>query len=43
VALLPDGGAAVRHSRDRISEPLMFTKHEWYRFVSGVQNGHFDL
>ncbi len=43
VALLPDGGAVVRDSRDRIREPLMFTKQEWFRFVSCVKKDEFDL
>jgi hypothetical protein len=43
VALLSDGGAAVRDSMDPTCEPLTFTKQGWYRFVSGVKNGHFDL
>jgi Domain of unknown function (DUF397) len=43
VALLPDGGAVVRDSTDRIRGPLMFTRQEWFRFVSRLKNGEFDL
>ena len=43
VAELPDGSATVRASADSTRGPLVFTKHEWSRFVSGVKNGQFDL
>jgi hypothetical protein len=43
VAPLPGGGAAVRHSGDRTSEPLTVNKPEWLRFVSCVKNDEFDL
>lgn len=43
VALLPDGGAAVRDSIDRTQEPLACGKREWLRFISCVKNGEFDL
>jgi hypothetical protein len=41
VAPLPGGGAAVRHSGDRTSEPLTVNKPEWLRFVSCVKNDEF--
>jgi uncharacterized protein DUF397 len=43
VALLPAGGAVVRDSRDRTREPLTFNKRQWFRFVSCVKDGEFDL
>jgi Domain of unknown function (DUF397) len=42
VALLP-GRAVVRDSGDRTREPFTFNKQEWFRFVSCVKNGEFDL
>ena len=43
VAPLPDGGAVVRGTKDRVREPLTFDKQEWADFVSGVKNGEFDF
>jgi hypothetical protein len=43
VAPLPDGGAAVRDTKDRAREPFMFDRQEWVDFVSGVKNGEFDF
>lgn len=43
VALLPDGGGAVRDSTDRTREPLAFGKREWVHFVSSVKNDEFDF
>jgi hypothetical protein len=43
VALLPDGGAAVRNSTARTYEPLVFDKRQWFRFITCVKNGSFDL
>jgi hypothetical protein len=43
VAPLPDGGAVVRSTNDRVREPLTFDRQEWVDFVSGVKNGEFDF
>lgn len=43
VALLPDGDAAVRDSKDRTRQPLTFERQEWADFISGVKNGEFDF
>lgn len=43
VAPLPDGGAAVRDTKDRSREPLTFDRQEWTDFVLGVKNGDFDF
>ncbi len=43
VALLHDGGAAVRDSSARTYEPLVFDKRQWFRFITCVKNGSFDL
>ncbi len=41
VAKLPDGGAAVRDSKDPDGPVLHFTAAEWTAFVSGVRDGEF--
>jgi hypothetical protein len=43
VSPLPDGGAAVRDTKDRAREPLTFDRQEWVDFVMGVKNGEFDF
>ena len=43
VSPLPDGGAAVRDTKDRAREPLTFDRQEWVDFVLGVKNGEFDF
>ena len=42
VADLPDGGAAVRDSKDPGGAVLRFTPGEWAAFVGGVKDGEFD-
>ncbi|BCY05345.1 DUF397 domain-containing protein [Actinoplanes sp. L3-i22] len=42
IARLPDGGAAMRSSRDPVTT-LFFTKGEWDAFTGGVQDGEFDV
>jgi hypothetical protein len=43
VADLPDGGRAVRDSKDKGSGPvLVFTASEWSAFVGGAKDGEFD-
>lgn len=42
VAHLPDGGVAVRNSKDPAGGTLIFTAPEWDAFVGGAQNGEFD-
>lgn len=41
VADLPDGGRAVRDSKDRSGPPLVFTAAEWAAFLAGVRAGEF--
>jgi len=43
VALRPDGGVAVRDSKDRGGPTLGFTAAEWTAFLAGVRAGEFDL
>lgn len=43
VAYLPDGGVALRDSKDRGLAPHHFTREEWAAFIAGVKNGEFDL
>ena len=43
VADLPDGGRAVRDSKDNGCGPvLLFTDAEWVAFTQGVKDGEFD-
>ncbi|MEV7013162.1 DUF397 domain-containing protein [Streptosporangium sp. NPDC051022] len=41
VAVLPDGGQAVRDSKDPGGPVLTFTPGEWNAFISGVKDGEF--
>ncbi|ETA00765.1 DUF397 domain-containing protein [Frankia sp. CcI156] len=41
VASLPEGGRAVRDSKDRSGPILVFTAAEWTAFVAGVRDGEF--
>lgn len=43
VAPLPDGGVALRDSKDTELAPHRFTAAEWDAFVLGVKAGEFDL
>jgi hypothetical protein len=42
VALLPDGGWAVRDAREPDGPILFFTPSEVNAFVAGVKDGEFD-
>lgn len=42
VAALPQGGRAIRDSKDRGGPILVFTSAEWVAFLSGVRDGEFD-
>lgn len=42
VAALPDGGMAVRDSKDPDGPVLTFTAGEWAAFIGGVKDGEFD-
>lgn len=42
VALLPDGGVAIRDSKDHTLAPHVYTAAEWEAFVLGVHAGEFD-
>ena len=42
VAELPDGGRAVRDSKDPAGPILTFTREEWAAFVGGVRDGEFS-
>ena len=42
-AKLPDGGMAVRDTKDRSGPVLTFTPAEWEAFTAGVRDGEFDL
>jgi Domain of unknown function (DUF397) len=42
LAPLPDGGVAVRDSKDQTGPVLSFTRHEWVSFLDGMGKGEFD-
>jgi hypothetical protein len=42
LAPLPNGGVAVRDSKDQHGPVLKFTKDEWAAFVSGMTAGEFE-
>lgn len=42
LAPLPDGGVAVRDSKDQVGPVLSFTRHEWVAFLDGMGKGEFD-
>jgi len=42
VALLPDGGRAIRDSKHPDGPHLHFTATEWAAFLNGVRDGEFD-
>ncbi|MFC8008954.1 DUF397 domain-containing protein [Streptomyces cinereoruber] len=41
-AVLPDGGRAVRDSKDKSGPILRFTPGEWRAFIVGARAGEFD-
>ena len=41
IAELPDGGHAVRDSKDKDGPVLRFTSAEWRAFLRGVKAGEF--
>jgi len=43
VAHLPEGGVALRDTKDRGKAPHMYTRDEWQAFLVGAKNGEFDL
>ena len=43
VAVLPDGGRAVRDSKDPDGPKLMFSPVEWRTFINAMRSGTFDL
>jgi hypothetical protein len=42
LAPMPDGGVAVRDSKDKTGPVLSFTRHEWVSFLDGMAKGEFD-
>lgn len=42
VAVLPDGGRALRDSNDPAGPVLRFTSAEWSAFVAGARDGEFE-
>jgi hypothetical protein len=42
VAFLPDGGVAIRDTKDRTLASHRYTAPEWDAFVAGVRAGEFD-
>lgn len=43
VAHLPEGGVAVRDTKDRGKAAHVYTREEWQAFLIGAKNGEFDL
>jgi len=43
IAHLPEGGVAVRDSKDRSKIPHVFSRHGWECFLIGAKDGEFDL
>ncbi|HEY1625307.1 MAG TPA: DUF397 domain-containing protein [Streptosporangiaceae bacterium] len=43
VAHLPEGGVAVRDTKDRAKAAHVYTRGEWQAFLIGAKNGEFDL
>jgi hypothetical protein len=43
VAHLPQGGVALRDTKDRSKAPHFYTDQEWAAFLIGAKNGEFDL
>jgi hypothetical protein len=41
-AKLPDGGMAVRDTKDREGAVLTFNQEEWAAFTAGVRAGEFE-
>jgi len=42
LAALPDGGVAMRNSRDPHGSALVYTRAELAAFVLGAKDGQFD-
>jgi hypothetical protein len=43
IGTLPDGGVAVRDSKDQGAGPVLgFTREEWAAFRNGMGDGEFD-
>jgi hypothetical protein len=43
IAVLPDGGRAVRDSKNPDGARLLCPTDEWRAFLTGVKDGEFDL
>jgi hypothetical protein len=43
VAHLPEGGVALRDTKDRTKTAHVYTRDEWQAFLLGAKNGEFDL
>ena len=42
LAPLPEGGVAVRDSKDPLGTVLAFSRYEWVSFLDGLRRGEFD-
>lgn len=42
IANLPNGGSAVRDSKNPTGPALRFTATEWSAFTTGIRTGEFD-
>ena len=42
LAHLPEGGVALRDTKNRSKAPHFYTRQEWAAFLIGAKNGEFD-
>ncbi|MET8955224.1 DUF397 domain-containing protein [Streptomyces sp. NPDC004393] len=42
VAVLPDGGRAMRDTKDRDGGTQFYNRAEWDAFIKGAKEGQFD-
>ena len=43
IAHLPQGGIALRDSKNPARQPHTYTRTEWDAFLTGAKNGEFDI
>jgi hypothetical protein len=43
VAHMPEGGVALRDTKDRTRPAHVYTSSEWDAFLRGAKHGEFDL
>ena len=43
IAHLPQGGVALRDSKNPARQPHTYTRTEWDAFLTGAKNGEFNI